>query len=384
MKKIVVLSSIRFHMFDLARILKEIGWQVRLLCGVPRFKLDADLHPYTFTHPLLVGLLMGTLRYNLPVPYRMKCWEHLARKDLSNWAAKQLDDAVILDALSGWGLEAGKEIQRRGGKVLCNRGSTHILYQKHILDEEHDRWGVPRSEGFPGWNIQRQLAEYEMADAIAVPSRFVYRSFVEYGVAKEKIHICPYGVSLDGFYPLPKEDKKFRVIFVGSRSVRKGIGYLFEAVRPLVKSGYVELWLVGGTSPDAKKILRKNRDLFIDKDFQHRSKLPWFYSQANVMILSSIEEGLACVQAEAMACGVPVIATHNTGAQDLFTDGREGFIVPIRNPLAIREKIEWMIEHPNALKQMGVAALQRVKKIGGWMEYGQKCSELYLNILKEK
>ena len=54
-------------------------------------------------------------------------------------------------------------------------------------------------------------------------------------------------------------------------------------------------------------------------------------SRSHVMVLPSIEEGLALVQAQALACGCPVIGTRHTGAEDLFSDGNEGFIVPIRN-----------------------------------------------------
>ena len=84
------------------------------------------------------------------------------------------------------------------------------------------------------------------------------------------------------------------------------------------------------------------------------------YSQGSVLVLPSIEEGLALVQAQAMACGLPVIATTNTGAENLFSDSVEGFIVPIRNPVAIRDKVEWMIGHPIERTDMGAAALQRV------------------------
>ena len=95
------------------------------------------------------------------------------------------------------------------------------------------------------------------------------------------------------------------------------------------------------------------------------------------MVLASVEEGLAQVQAQAMACGVPVIATTNTGAEDLFADGVEGFIVPIRSPEAIREKIEWMMDNPALRDQMANAALERVKNLGGWNQYGERVELVY-------
>jgi glycosyltransferase involved in cell wall biosynthesis len=98
--------------------------------------------------------------------------------------------------------------------------------------------------------------------------------------------------------------------------------------------------------------------------------------------LASVQEGLAMVQAQAMACAVPVIATKNTGAEDLYTDGVEGFIVPIRSPEAIREKIEWMIANPDLRDNMAAAALERVKSLGGWNQYGDRVDSVYREVAR--
>lgn len=268
-------------------------------------------------------------------------------------------------------------VQKKGGVYICNRGSSHILFQKSILEEEHRRWGAPHPLGFPAWGVKREVAEYTVANAIAVPSQFAKRTFIEQGVPPEKVHVCPYGVDLSLFRPFPKADQKFRVLFVGSFSIRKGIGYLFKAVQPLVNRGQVEVWLIGGATEEVGGILARNRDLFIDKGFLPRKDLARLYSQGSVLVLPSVEEGLALVQAQAMACGVPVIATPNSGAEDLFTDGVEGFIVPARDPLAIREKIEWLLANSEAHAEMAATALRRVQALGGWRAYGEKCASMY-------
>ena len=115
-----------------------------------------------------------------------------------------------------------------------------------------------------------------------------------------------------------------------------------------------------------------------------RGELHKYYSQASVLVLPSIQEGLALVQAQAMACGVPVIASENTGAADLFTDGVEGFIVPIRDAGAIREKILALYENPAMREQMGEAALARVRKIGGWDDYGVRAADYYRQALETR
>jgi starch synthase len=78
-----------------------------------------------------------------------------------------------------------------------------------------------------------------------------------------------------------------------------------------------------------------------------------------------------------MACGLPVIATTNTGAADLFTDGVEGFIVPIRDLRAIRDKILYLYENPEIRERMDQAAQQRARQMGGWGSCGQLALETY-------
>jgi starch synthase len=117
------------------------------------------------------------------------------------------------------------------------------------------------------------------------------------------------------------------------------------------------------------------------KGFVPPDQLAATYSQGSVLVLPSIEEGLARVQAQAMACGVPVIATPNTGAEDLFDDGREGFIVPIRDPRALGERLEWMLAHPDARREMGEAARRRVGSLSGWSAYGDAVERLYERLL---
>jgi starch synthase len=382
--KCAVLTSTRFHMFDLARQLKAQGHDVTLLTGYPKWRLDHDLQDIAIANPWLVTPLAALPRWGISLPGALHwAWEHWARRHLSTWACSHLKGVQILDALSGWGLEAAKFMQQHGGVHICNRGSSHILFQKESLEAEFARWGVSPPDGFPPWVIDRETGEYAASDAVAVPSHFARRTFVERGVPAEKVYVCPYGVDLSLFRTFPKDDHKFRVVFVGAFSIRKGIGYLFEAVRPLVQAGQVELWLIGGPSPEAKGILSKNRDLFIDQGFHPRRELARYYSQGSVLVLPSLEEGLALVQAQALACGVPVIATPNAGAEDLFTDGREGFIVPASDPLAIRAKIEWLLSHPTEREEMGAAALARVQELGGWEGYGEKCVNMYRNVLTD-
>jgi glycosyltransferase involved in cell wall biosynthesis len=266
---------------------------------------------------------------------------------------------------------------------VCNRGSAHILTQKEILEEEHRRWNASPAI-FSDEVLDRCIAEYEEADAIVVPSDFARQSFIAHGLKPGKLYVQPYGVDLDLFKPVAKEDSTFRVLFVGAISIQKGIGYLLEAMKPLVERRLAELWLVGALDDAAKHILDRHKDVFVYKGLQPRPALKWHYSQASVLVVPSVQEGLALVQAQAMACGIPVIASTNTGASNLFTDGVEGFIVPARDAKAIRDSVEWLIAHPHEHGVMKSAALSRVEKLGGWNEYGERCLQMYRELVDAK
>jgi alpha-maltose-1-phosphate synthase len=111
-----------------------------------------------------------------------------------------------------------------------------------------------------------------------------------------------------------------------------------------------------------------------------QSQLKDVMSRSHVMVLPSVEEGLALVQAQAMACGCPVIGTYNTGAEDLFSDGQEGYIVPIRDAGALAERLQHLADHPEQRAEMGQRALAKVKSLGGWHQYGEKVMSILNSI----
>ena len=382
--RIGIASTGRFHMFDLARQLAALGQEPHLFTGYPRFKVDLDLRGIARTRSRWVLLEQARSR----LPGVMPAWLRVRTfQDFGRWVDRSLAEhgADVLDALEGAGLEAGRTVRDAGGAWICNRGSSHILTQKRLLEEEYRRWGfsIPK-HFFPPEYVDRCLAEYDGANAIVVGSTFSRGTFIRQGLRAGTVHVCPYGVDLSLFHPVPKRDHRFRILFVGTQSLRKGIGYLFDAVRPLVKKGAVELWLIGHVQAETAELLGCNADLFVHKGVRARSELSWYYSQASVLVLPSIEEGLALVQAQAMACGVPVIATPNTGAEDLFSDGVEGVLVPARSPSAIRRAIQRMLDNPAEREEMAAAALRRVRQLGGWASYGRRCLEIYRGVLAEK
>lgn len=376
--KVCVASAGRFHAFDLARQMERLGHLTRLYTAYPAFKVDNLPRAKVSTYPWLMGAthVLGKLRL---VGLRDRL--NLATiESFDRWMADRVVPCEVFHCLSSFGMRSHRVAHDRfGALTVCDRGSSHIVYQNEILREEYARVAIPFRATEPRL-IERELADYEFCDLISVPSGFALRSFVERGVPETKLRLNPYGVDLSMFHPMPKRDAVFRVLFVGTASIRKGISYLFDAVKRAEISG-LDLVLAGAIDPEIRPILKRAEVPFRHLGVLARTDLAEQYSQASALVLPSLEEGLALVMAQAMACGVPVIATTNTGAEDLFNDGIEGFIVPIRDPAAIVEKLVYLRENPAARDAMGRAALTRVQSLGGWNTYGEKMAAMYQSAL---
>jgi glycosyltransferase involved in cell wall biosynthesis len=297
------------------------------------------------------------------------------------WLERTCEPCDVHQVLSSFGVESHRVAKDRfGAMTVCDHGSTHISYQDDLLADEY------RSLNLPYRHVNsrirdRELREYQECDLITVPSSFARESFVSSGADPGKVVVVPYGVSLQEFRPLPKHDKVFRILSVAALSARKGLQYLLQAFAQL-KLQAAELVLRGAIAEESAAILSRHR---IDYRIQAplpRSAMASLYSQASVVVLASVEDGFGLVIAQAMACGVPVIATSSTGAPDLFEDGREGFIVPPRDPTAIADRLRLLYEDPERRQAMGAAARLRVAGLAGWDRYGDSIASVYSSHLR--
>jgi glycosyltransferase involved in cell wall biosynthesis len=255
--------------------------------------------------------------------------------------------------------------------------------QDSILREEFARWGDQFS-GIDRRFVDKEEDEYEAADVITVPSEFALRSFIAMGIRSDKLRKIPYGVDLSTFGKVatPATDR-FTVLFVGQVSFRKGVPHLLHAFAR-VRHARKRLRIVGGLQPEMKRYFERFPPT---PDVEIVGHLPQAHlrsvmSEAHVLVLPSVEEGLALVQAQALACGCPVIGTLSSGAADLFTDGVEGFIVPPRDPAVIAERLQLLADDPERRRQMSDCALRRVTTLGGWDDYGQRIAELLSDIVR--
>jgi glycosyltransferase involved in cell wall biosynthesis len=190
------------------------------------------------------------------------------------------------------------------------------------------------------------------------------------------------GVNLKEFKQIPKEDNIFRIIIAGGAILRKGYHYLLQAFYELNLPD-AEVWHLGKVNDEIKPFLDKYKtDKWILKGHKPQNELYKYYSQGSVFVLPSLEEGLAMVQAQAMACGLPLICTTNTGGEDFISeDGKEGFVIPIRDVEALKEKILYLYENQDICYEMGQKAKKRISSGFTWDDYGKKIVSEYERIL---
>ena len=370
----------RFHAFDLARELQVRGLLRALYTGYPRWAarrfglLGATVHPIPVYEPLnrLLGLLMRRGIRTGRLPQMLS-----DRFDHSVTRLLQPGGSIFV----GWSSQCRRSLRRAkalGMKTVVERGSSHILWQRDQLMEEADALGGGPA-GAHASTIAAELDEYATADYIAVPTEFVVQTFVERGVPREKLLVNPYGVDLQRFVPpagRPASRETLRVLHCGQVSARKGVHYLAEAIQ-LVPGA--ELRCVGALHAGMVHRLRQPRITLLGA--VSGAEVPAHYAWADVFALLSIEEGMALVLAQAMASGLPVVATPNTGAGEFITDGVEGFLVPPRDPKAAAQKIEWLLRHPAERLAMGRRARERVCRGYSWSDYGDRAVKNYERIL---
>ena len=132
-----------------------------------------------------------------------------------------------------------------------------------------------------------------------------------------------------------------------------------------------------------RKIIKKfelNKNI-IFKNSVKQQELSKYYSYSDLFITCSIEEGLSMVQLQAMACGLPVICTKNSGGEEIIKDGIDGYILPIRDMEELKRKILYLYENKSVCNQMGKMAQKKIINAFSWERYGKNVISTYDKLL---
>lgn len=221
-----------------------------------------------------------------------------------------------------------------------------------------------------------------ISDMIICPSQYsadyvaTSKTFNKIFLHRPIIKVIPHGTSIPNHVvELPE---KFTVTHLGINGFDKGQIYLVLAWKKLVEEGIKNAkLLIGGEGTNCW-----NNAVQYATGLGNIEDIDEFYNLSSVYCQPSVTEGFGIPVIEAMAHGRPVIVTEGVGAKDLVIDGKNGFIVPIRNPDAIAEKIRYFYDNPDEIKRFGKNARETAKEYT-WEKIRDKYKEVYQQLLSE-
>lgn len=360
--KIAIVVHGRFHAFDLARALLQRGHELTVFTNYPRwaaerFGLPGDKVRSFWFHGI-VSRVAVWLHQKIGCPYPEAALHIL----FGRWAAAQIKKRHwdLVHCWSGVAEEVLRALDGTGTSTLLMRGSSHVRTQARILEDEEKRTGVRVDRPSP-WIIAREEREYALAQGIRVLPHFAYKSFLEQQVPPEKVFLISSGAPVANFRPAVQivearchriiSAKPLRVLYVGAVSFRKGFWDMDTIVRRLGR-GRFHFRFVGPVAPEAKKLSRGLRHLaeFVPKQPQH--SLPNWYAWGDIFVFPTIEDGYAQVLAQAHASALPILTTTNCQGPDIIREGESGWVLPIRDPGAFVDRLQWCDRHRKELAHM--------------------------------
>lgn len=348
--KYIISNPGKFHHFEVAREFNKLNMLDKIICGYPWFKLKN----FGVPKEKIISLSLNTILSRYINDGWLKDYLNINQfKKIDNATKKYLNDNTVFLGLSGSSLSTGLEAKKRNILYICERASTHIIYQNNVLINEYKELKLKYKQ-INKWFIERELEEYEAADLILTPSNFVKKTFIEKGI--KKVEALNYGVDTTKFYPLniKKEDKYFNIIFVGQLSVRKGLHYIFEMYKKLNNKN-IKLHIIGTNTSDThslkKKIKGYDKEKIIFYGHQNQEKLNILFNKSDLFVLPSIEEGMAIVTLQSIASGCPVVVTENTGSKEFVDKYNCGKVISSDKISSLSDVVSELIENKDKLNE---------------------------------
>lgn len=279
-------------------------------------------------------------------------------QSLDRYCAKQLNSNhwQAIYAYEDGALHSFQHAKEQGSTCIYELPIGYWRAAKDILTEEAEAlpdWAMtmPSLNDSPN-KLERKDQELALADSIIVASRFTAQTLEQVPFNIPQPLVIPYGCPNPSSKPSLEPTTKrapLKVLYAGGMTQRKGLSYLLDAVEQL--GSQVELTLIGQRVSDCAPLDRALERYTWHPSMPHQQMLKTMRSM-DVLVFPSLFEGFGLVVTEALSQGIPVIATPNTCAPDILTEGKDGFIVPIRDASSIAEKLQLLHQDRDRLAQM--------------------------------
>ena len=349
-RKIDIIVHGRFHGFSLAHALLSLGHDVVVHTNYPASVVERWHVPRAHVRSFLPHGIASRLGSKIKSVRAQALLEPALHNAFARWAARGVRiDADIIYGFSGVMEQFLRRPrpQKRQLRILL-RGSSHIREQSDLLQAEERRVGLTLDRPSQ-WMIEREEREYGLADSIFVLSNFARDSFIKHKIQPNRIMVNPLGVNITQFQAdvdtLAARRKRIlsgdplRVLTVGTFSYRKGARDLVDIARNL---NHLMSFQFVGDFPSETSKLRQHAAPWIElNDRVAEATLPSYYRETDLFLFPTLEDGFAAVLAQAVAGGLPILATTNCSAPDMIAAGSSGWAVPIRSVDAFAERLRW-------------------------------------------
>ena len=229
-----------------------------------------------------------------------------------------------------------------------------------------------------------ELKLFQNSDMLTADSSHVFQELSTfYGIETGGV-VLGNGVDEKAFVPLRerRNRKGDYVLYVGRMDYRKGLFDLVECARHVCKERPNVSFVLVGSGPLVKSIFDKAVEAGIKENivftgFVAKERLRQLYQNSSALLLPSHYEGLPTVMLEAMACGIPVVATKIGGHVDVISNGSNGFLVPVGADRNMSELILRLLDDGDLNENIGRAARDTIEKRYTWDRISEKVLRCY-------
>jgi len=369
-----LISTAKFFFPGFAKALNDKNLLSKMYIGYPNIKLNElssikeKLRTFPFIHTPLVLLNRWNLSGNSVNNYL----EFLDSKSISAYASLRYDNLSNVISMSSMGLEINPKVRKAGFSHIICRSSRHILDQREILIKEKEKWGYPIR--VPNERIvERELAEYSMADLIIVPSLICMSSFRNRGVNMEKVKLVYFPSALNNFkrHNFTSNGHKLILTFVGQVNLRKGIPTLLQAFKK-INNKNIELYLIGSIDHKFQKYLQ-DANLMSDgikiTGHLNSEQIRKILNKTSIFIMPSVEEGWPLALMEAISVGCVPIVSNAVCQIEEIPNQDERLIFDAGNESQLADKIQYFIDTPFELHKIAEAMNKQAPLNRNWSDF---------------
>ena len=231
--------------------------------------------------------------------------------------------------------------------------------------------------------LTRPLVAYVLkeADRVITVSDYLRKEALRIGGSGEKVRVIHGGVS-PGKRPRKEAGDKNTVLFIGALVKQKGADVLVEAFKRVMEKHKAELLIVGD-GPERESLERLCRGLGVAAEFSgYVEDTEEVLRKSSVLVLPSREEGFGLVLLEAMAAGVPVVATRVGGIPEIIADGENGLLVDREDPEALAEAISRILADPELRRRLVAKGFETLTRFS-WEKMADEVDDVYRELAEK-